>query len=320
MAGADLMKTEGLILKCLGGLYTVLADDKAAIPEGILLSDGGILCRARGVLRHEGVTPLIGDRVVLDIDVDIAIDSVLPRKNSLIRPPLANIDFLFIVFSPSEPDPDLCYIDKLTCICEHSGIEPVIVISKSNTEPQAAQSLCDIYKKCGFFAFCEDKDSKASIDAIKAFIAKECKGKICAFAGVSGVGKSTLLNSLFGTLYAETGEISKKIGRGKHTTRHVELYPVSVFENEDDFCFFADTPGFSMLDFTRFDFLSKEELPRAFREFAPRLFECRYTDCTHTKETECGITAGVRNGEIPKSRHESFIKIREELKQKKLYK
>ncbi len=308
------VKIDGLILKGVGGIYTVLPDRKEEVPSSFLHADGTIDCRARGVLRHEKILPLVGDRVRLNLDTDFSIDSVYPRKNALIRPPIANLDFIFILLPPADPSPDLCYIDKLLCICEHNRIEPVIVVSKSDLAPQQAEKLCALYRQCGFFALCESKHSPQSIEALRDFICQHCSGKVSAFAGASGVGKSTLLNHLFPLFYAETGELSKKIGRGRHTTRHVELFlPTLPTELPS---FFADTPGFTMLDFTRFDFLSIEDLPLAFRDFRPYLSECRYTDCTHTKETECGITQAVQNGTIPKSRHESFLKIREELQKK----
>ena len=294
-----------IIIKGVGGLYTVRRSDGSTVA-----------CRARGSFRHDGITPLVGDRVTLleDGEQGIVIDEILARKNSLIRPPMANLDCIFVTMAAASPTPILTTIDKLTAIAEHTGIEPIIVVTKSELRPDVAEELRNLYASCGFSAFAVSAVEDTGIDALQEYIDKNLSGKIAAFAGASGVGKSTLLNRLFPHLALSTSEISRKIERGRHTTRQVELFALSEGEN----CgYIADTPGFSMLDFERFDFMDCEDLPLAMREFVDRIGQCRYTKCSHTKEEGCAIVDAVRRGEIPKSRHESFCELHAILKAKK---
>lgn len=294
-----------IIIKGVGGLYTVRRSDGSTVA-----------CRARGSFRHDGITPLVGDRVTLleDGEQGIVIDEILERKNSLIRPPMANLDCIFVTMAAASPTPILTTIDKLTAIAEHTGIEPIIVVTKSELRPDVAEELRKLYASCGFSAFAVSAVENTGIDALQEYIDKNLSGKIAAFAGASGVGKSTLLNRLFPHLALSTSEISRKIERGRHTTRQVELFALSEGEN----CgYIADTPGFSMLDFERFDFMDCEDLPLAMREFVDRIGQCRYTKCSHTKEEGCAIVDAVRRGEIPKSRHESFCELHAILKAKK---
>ena len=218
---------------------------------------------------------------------------------------------LFVTFSATTPDPVLETVDKLISIAEHNRIEPVIVITKSELAPDYAQELADIYRRAGFEVFCVGLGMP--IDALEKRIQAIRGGTVAAFSGASGVGKSTLLNRLFPQLELQTGEISRRIERGKNTTRVTELYPLT---DEDDCGYLADTPGFTMLDFERFDFFEKEDLPLTFREFATYIGECRYTKCSHTKEDGCAILAAVKDGTIPKSRHQSFLSLYEVLKKK----
>jgi len=294
-----------IIIKGVGGLYTVRRSDGSTVA-----------CRARGSFRHDGITPLVGDRVTLleDGEQGIVIDEILARKNSLIRPPMANLDCIFVTMAAASPTPILTTIDKLTAIAEHTGIEPIIVVTKSELRPDFAEELRDLYASCGFSAFAVSAVENTGIDALQEYIDQNLSGKIAAFAGASGVGKSTLLNRLFPHLALSTSEISRKIERGRHTTRQVELFALSEGEN----CgYIADTPGFSMLDFERFDFMDCEDLPLAMREFVDRIGQCRYTKCSHTKEEGCAIVDAVRRGEIPKSRHDSFCELHAILKAKK---
>ena len=294
-----------IIIKGVGGLYTVRRSDGSTVA-----------CRARGSFRHDGITPLVGDRVTLleDGEQGIVIDEILARKNSLIRPPMANLDCIFVTMAAASPTPILTTIDKLTAIAEHTGIEPIIVVTKSELRPDVAEELRKLYASCGFSAFAVSAVENTGIDALQEYIDQNLSGKIAAFAGASGVGKSTLLNRLFPHLALSTSEISRKIERGRHTTRQVELFALSEGEN----CgYIADTPGFSMLDFERFDFMDCEDLPLAMREFVDRIGQCRYTKCSHTKEEGCAIVDAVRRGEIPKSRHESFCELHAILKAKK---
>ena len=298
----------GRIVALLGGLYTVRVQDGDGYRD--------IGCRARGIFRHSNVSPLVGDIVALDLsegEDNAVIDEICDRKNSLIRPPLANLDVVFVVFvtmaakSPA-PMPDMT--DKLTAILEHNDITPVIVIGKCELDRENAESLRDAYSKAGYDVFVLSCATGEGIEEIKAYIDTRLDGKIAAFAGASGVGKSTLMNKLFPELSLDTGDVSRKTARGKHTTRAVNLFSIS------DNAFLADTPGFSMLDFDRFDFFDLENLPLCFPEINQRIGECKYTKCTHIKEEGCAIVSAVKRGEVAKTRHESYVLLYDILKNK----
>lgn len=295
----------GTIMSCNGGLYTVDCGGK------------DIFCRARGSFRHDAEKPTVGDtvNVLPEKEGDYAITGICSRKNSLIRPPLCNLDILFVCAASSKPEPSTLIIDKMVTIAEHNKITPVIVITKSELDRPRADSLVNDYRKCGFDAFEVSSPSREGIDGLRDYVLSECPGKISAVAGVSGVGKSTLLNALFPSLSQCTGEISQKISRGKNTTRLTELFRLSSLCGAES-GYFADTPGFSMIDFVRFNFYTKEDLPFVFREFQPYLTECRYTKCTHLKEEGCAIIDAVKRGDIPQSRHESYKALYEDLKNK----
>ena len=298
-------QTKGIIIKGVGGLYTVR-----------FANGSTVVCRARGAFRHEGISPLVGDRVTLTEDGEqgFVIEEIYERKNSLIRPPMANLDYLFVTMAAAAPTPILTTVDKLTAIAEHNHIEPVIVITKRELNPSYAEELRALYSQCGFTAFALSSLEGEGIEALQSYIQENLHQKIAAFAGASGIGKSTLLNRLFPNLQLSTSEISRKIERGRHTTREVTLFPLSTEEN----CgYIADTPGFSMLDFERFDFMDCDDLPLAMREFVDRIGLCRYTKCSHTKEDGCAVVDAVCRGEIPKSRHESFCELHTILKTKK---
>ena len=309
----------GRIIKGVGGLYQVKLLENTPLPQG-LDAQAFVPCRAKGAFRHENLTPLVGDIVSLEFEQNengtreetALISDIAPRKNALIRPPLANLDIMFVSFAAAKPAPVLETVDKLICILEHHGITPVVVITKQDANPTYAKELCEIYRKAGFDTFVTSSKDSVGIDEIKAYIHANCEGKISAFAGASGVGKSTLLNALFPSLELSTGEISRKIERGKHTTRTVELFRMPGTQNG----YIADTPGFSMLDFARFNFFTKEDLPLTMREFAPYLGKCRFTKCSHTKEQGCAILEAVKDGIIPPSRHASFVAIYDVLKNK----
>ncbi|MBR2292797.1 MAG: ribosome small subunit-dependent GTPase A [Clostridia bacterium] len=305
---------KGKITKGVGGLYSVRILSDGPLPEGSVIS-----CRARGAFRHEGVTPLPGDTVTLLYEkgekaAGLVIDGIEERKNALIRPPVSNLDILFITMACAAPTPILTTVDKLIAIAEFNHIEPVIVITKSELNPDYAKELHDLYSLCGFSCFSVSAVTGEGIDALDRFISETLVGKTAAFAGASGIGKSTLMNRLFPHLSLSTSDISRKIERGRHTTRQVELFPLS----DDIECgYIADTPGFSMLDFARFDFFDKEDLPTTMREFLPYIGKCRYTKCSHTKEEGCAILEAVRAGKIPPSRHASYTELYDVLKQKK---
>lgn len=303
----------GRIVKGVGGNYDILLDEPLVKENGELTDK--LVCRARGVFRHEGETPLVGDfaEIRLDNDDNVMISKINERKNSLIRPPMANIDILFVMFAAKKPEPVLLTVDKLISISENKRIEPVIIVTKADLDKDSAERYTEIYRKSGFSVIVSgnDRTSAPVGEAVKRLI----DGKTAAFAGASGIGKSTLLNSIFPELTLETGEISKKISRGKHTTRCVSLYTVET-SGEIGHGYIADTPGFSMLDFERFDFFTNDELVDTYREFADYVGKCKYTKCTHTKEEGCAIIEAVKSGAIPKERHESFVAMRNTLKNK----
>ena len=230
------------------------------------------------------------------------IGAIGERKNSLIRPPMANLELMFVTIAAASPEPSLLVTDKLLAIAEYNGIEPVIVIGKCELDPSAAENIKEIYKKAGYEVFVLSCKTGEGLDSFKAFAKEKINGKIAAFAGASGVGKSTLMNNLFPELSQITGDVSRKTERGKQTTRTVELF-------SSNGGYIADTPGFSMLDFERFDFFSKDDLPETFREFRESIGECKYKKCTHLCEDGCAIVRRVEMGEIPKSRHESYVEL-----------
>ena len=315
-------KIYGKILQGVGGLYSVRITDGDFTDENLM--NHTVSCRARGSFRHNNLSPLAGDNVILSSTRDeknqgseeYVIDEICERKNSLIRPPLANLDYLFITLAAAKPAPVLSTIDKLIAIAEFNEIEPIIVITKCELDLEYANRLKEIYQKSGFTVFCLSAVENIEIEPIDTFIKEALPNKLAAFAGASGIGKSTLLNRLFPTLSLSTSEISKKIQRGKHTTRKVELFPINFDEGNTKCGYIADTPGFSMLDFERFDFFEKDDLVYTMREFRPYINQCKYTKCSHTKEEGCAILAALRDGKIESSRHQSFCELYDVLKVK----
>ena len=303
---------KGIIISGVGGLYTVRTD------SGEMLS-----CRAKGAFRRTGSAPLAGDRVLVRVPSlageDYLIEAISPRRNSLIRPPIANLDVLFITFAPIEPVPSTLYLDKLSSIAVYEKIKPVMVITKIDLSPEKASEYEELYRKAGFSVFPCSCTNGIGLSELSHYVRQETDG-ICAFAGASGVGKSTLMNTFFPSLSLETGVLSEKISRGRHTTRSVTLYPKAELTGTSSPGYIADTPGFSMLDFLEFDFYTVEDLPHCFPEFEPFLGECRYTDCSHTKETDCGIIRAVGRGDIPQSRHDSYLSLYADLAQKRPWK
>lgn len=301
----------GIILKGVGGLYGVRP---AHMESG---ADDVILCSARGLFRHESITPLPGDEVILRRSDATGEDSyviheILSRRNSLIRPAIANLSHLFVVIPAANPKPDMLMADKLISAAEDKKIEPVIVISKKDTDIESAAKIAGIYKTGGFSVFTVSCATGEGVDMLHEYITERAADArvTAAFAGVSGAGKSTLMSALFPTLQLKTGAISRKIQRGRHTTRHAELYPVDCGGD----CFIADTPGFSMLDFARYHTIEPEDLPYTFREFVSCIGNCRYTKCMHTKEEECAVLEKMAAGGIAPSRHEHYCEILEEIR------
>ncbi len=287
------MRTEeGLLRKGIGGFYYVEAAD--TIYE----------CKARGIFRKTGITPLAGDRVAIGIGPDgtCTIDEIRERKNFLARPPISNLDFLFLVASVSDPAPNTLLLDKMIAAAEEKGIEPVVVVSK--TDLHDGEDLRQIYTAAGIRFFAVSSVTGEGVDGVRALL----KGKISAFTGNSGVGKSSLLNRICPELKLKTGEISRKLGRGRHTTRQVELLKL------DGDTYVADTPGFSSIDVERGAILNRENLPFDFREFRPYLNQCRFASCSHTCEKGCAVIQAVRDGKIHSSRYENYAAIYEEIK------
>ncbi|MBE6638443.1 MAG: ribosome small subunit-dependent GTPase A [Ruminococcaceae bacterium] len=299
---------KGRILESSGGLYTVLTEN-----------GDNIKCKPRGKFRNEHLKVLVGDYVTLLFDEgeNPCIETVCERKNALIRPSMANLDALFCVVAAARPAPAMLTLDKLISIADHLGIEPIIVVSKSDLESELADKLEQTYRQCGFTVFSCSSVSGDGVESIRTYIEDNCQNATIAFAGASGVGKSTLINHLFPGTSLETGTVAEKTGRGRHTTRAVSLLPLSMLlQNKCVSGFLADTPGFSMLDFATFDFYRLEDLPKAFREFRPHLGCCRYQKCTHLKEDGCAVIAAVMRGEIPQTRHESYLDLYATLKSK----
>lgn len=307
----------GTVIKGVGGLYRVRLDEEYN-------GEKYINVRGRGSFRHEKIVLLAGDRVEIECvgEGEFFCKKILERKNSLIRPPLANLDYIFVVISTKKPTPSLFIVDKLVSIAEYNKIEPVIIISKSDLDSTYGKEIYRIYKNSGFEVFVTSSEKQEGMSELLGYLRKITeKGEpICAFAGASGAGKSTLMNTLFPSLALQTGNISEKIERGKNTTRHTELFPLGELLGKEYNGYLADTPGFSLLDFERFDFFSLEDLFDTFRDFKCSLGKCKYTKCTHTKEEGCDVVNRVKNGELEKSRHESYVELYTTLKNKPKWK
>jgi len=287
---------DGLIIKAVGGLYTVES------PEGVFA------CKARGIFRRQGISPCAGDRVRF---ADDCITEILPRRNLLFRPPLANLDQLLFVLSVREPAPNLLLLDRFLAVCVYKQIQPMLVFTKLDLADAAvAERYAARYRKTGFpILFADYRECGAGVDAVRDAL----KGKISAFTGNSGVGKSTLLNAVAPGLQLETADISKKLGRGRHTTRDTVLY---TLENGGKV---ADTPGFSTFETESYAQIAAEELPDCFPEIAAVEEPCRYADCRHLREPGCKVREAVASGEIPKSRYESYAAMLSEIQQRRLY-
>lgn len=281
----------GILMKSIGGFYYVRCDGKE------------YECKARGSFRKSGNSPVVGDRVVISVPEDgfASIEEIKPRINKLKRPALANIDTLVIVCSTVDPEPNFTVIDKMTAAAVNNNMIPAIVVSKNDLK--SGERIAEIYRNSEFPVFLCSPDDTDDVKKLKAFL----KGKVSAFTGNSGVGKSTLINRIFPELELQTGQISRKLGRGKHTTRVVELFEI-------DGCFVADTPGFSNVDLQRYEMIDKTQLQYCFPEFEKYLGECQFTSCSHTCEKGCRIMQAVADGEIEPSRHKSYVAMYNEVK------
>ena len=288
-------KKEGIILKALSGFYYVQC------PDGELVT-----CRARGKFRYKKITPLVGDRVAITAQADGtgSLDEILPRRNFFQRPAVANIDQMVIIASGAIPVTDPFLVDRITALAESKDCEPILCINKWDLVQ--AEELYHIYTAAGFHTIKVSAETGQGIEELRTLLA----GKISAFTGNSGVGKSSILNALEPDFGLATGEISEKLGRGRHTTRHVELFPVSGG-------LIADTPGFSAFDTDKGEIREKEVLQHAFREFRPYLDQCRFIGCAHVKEKGCAVLEALEEGKIQPSRHRSYVRLYELAKENK---
>lgn len=284
-------KLQGILLKSIGGFYYVRCNGK------------DYECKARGSFRKRGSSPVAGDKVIISVldEGFAAIEEILPRKNELKRPPLANVDVLIIVCSTVSPPPNYTVIDKMTAAAVNNNITPVVVVSKNDL--CNGDKIASIYRNSKITVFQCSPDKKSEIEKLKNFL----QGKVAAFTGNSGVGKSTLLNELFPSLDLKTGIISRKLGRGKHTTRVVELFEI-------DGCLVADTPGFSTVDVQCYDIIDKNRLQYCFPEFEEYLGECKFTSCSHICEKGCSILNALNEQKIENTRHQSYVTMYNEVK------
>ena len=280
---------EGTIIKALSGFYYVSSDENV------------YECRARGKFRLDGTSPLVGDRVSFNTDANGKgyIEKVFERKNFFIRPAVSNIDTLVFIAANTNPVTDPFLIDRVSVIAEEADCELVVCINK--TDIDSADELYEIYSKSGFATFRTSAETGEGLSSLMDAL----KGKICAFTGNSGVGKSSILNALVPELSLEVGEVSEKLGRGKHTTRHVELFALG------DNTYIADTPGFASFEIEMMQTISKEDLQYDFREFGEYIGTCRFNDCAHLKEPGCAVIEALAAGRIMPSRYESYKRLYE---------
>lgn len=283
----------GTIQKALSGFYYV--DTGAGEP---------IACRGRGKLRHQKITPLVGDRVEITVASDGSgmVDQILPRRNEFRRPMVANIDQMVIIASGAIPVTDPFLIDRMITIAEAKGCQPIICFNKCDLE--RADELVEIYLKAGFQTLQVSAETGEGIQTLGELLT----GKVSAFTGNSGVGKSSILNALDASFSLQVGEVSEKLGRGRHTTRYVELFRLRGG-------LVADTPGFSSFDVEQMEFITKEDLGATFREFVPYLEQCRFIGCAHGKEKGCAVREAVESGDIARSRYQSYLRLYEQAKE-----
>lgn len=286
---------QGLVLRCVGGFYYVKA------------ADGVYTCRARGAFRRAGLTPVAGDRVLIqaqETDNTGVVQEVLPRRNVLVRPPVANVDLLVLVASVCHPTTNTLVLDKMIAVAEKNDICPVVLVNKRDLGDPT--ELEGIYSAAGIPCYTVSARQPDTLSPVRGLL----EGKISVFAGNSGVGKSSILNVLAPELVLPTGEISEKLGRGRHTTRTVSLYPLAGG-------YLVDTPGFSSLELDRVEPIDKETLADCFREFRPHEGHCRFSGCAHYREPGCSVRRAVEEGAIAPSRYASYVAMYEAVKDKK---
>lgn len=287
----------GIIQKALSGFYYV------DIGNGETIA-----CRGRGKLRHQKIIPLVGDQVAITLADDGTgmVDEILPRKNQFRRPMVANVDQMIIIASGAIPITDPFLIDRMITIAETKQCTPIICFNKCDLD--RADDLVAIYRNAGFHALQISAETGEGIEELGKILCE----KVSAFTGNSGVGKSSILNALEPEFGLQVGEVSEKLGRGRHTTRYVELFRV-----KDGLV--ADTPGFSSFDVEQMEFIAKEDIEKTFREFNPYLDQCRFIGCAHGKEKGCAIREAVSLGAIARSRYESYLRLYEQAKEINLW-
>ena len=289
-------ESQGRIIRSISGFYEVQT------------GDGTVTCRARGSLRRGSEIPLTGDLVTVSIERGKGmIERILPRRNSFVRPAVANIDALVIFAANANPITEPFLIDRVAAIAGDQEVPVYLCVNKCDLDP--AQDLIRIYTHAGFPVIAASAETGAGIERLRELI----RGKLVAFTGNSGVGKSSILNCLCPELRLPTGEVSDKLGRGRHTTRHVELYDLG------EGTFVADTPGFSSFDTDQMEVILKENLQYAFADFSPYIGTCQFHDCSHRKEPGCAVTAALRAGDIEPTRYDSYLRLYEKNSQLKLW-
>ena len=285
-------KVTGRIIRSISGFYDVQIPGKV------------ISCRARGILRKEGNSPLTGDMVEITVEKGKGmVEKILPRRNSFVRPAVANVDALVVFAANVNPITEPFLIDRVAAIAGDQEVPVYLCVNKSDLDP--AHDLVRIYEHAGFPVICTSAETGEGVEQLRQLLT----GKLTAFTGNSGVGKSSILNRLCPELELPTGEVSEKLGRGRHTTRHVELYSLG------EETYVADTPGFSSFDTDQMDVILKENLQYAFPDFGRYLSDCQFRDCSHRKEPGCAVRAALEAGHIEKSRYDSYLKLYEKASQ-----
>ena len=282
----------GRIIRSLSGFYEVRT------------SDATVTCRARGSLRRGNTSPLTGDMVEVSVEKGKGmVEKILPRQNQFVRPAVANVDALVVFAANTNPVTEPFLIDRVAAIAGDQEVDVILCVNKCDLDP--AEDLIRIYNRAGFRVIPTSAETGEGVEQLRDLI----RGKLVAFTGNSGVGKSSILNRLCPELKLPTGEVSEKLGRGRHTTRHVELYDLG------DETYVADTPGFSSFDTDQMDVILKENLQYAFPDFREHIGSCQFRDCTHRKEPGCAVTAALAAGEIEQTRYDSYLRLYEKASQ-----
>ena len=289
-------KLTGRIIRSISGFYDVQT------------SAGMVNCRARGILRKDGQSPLTGDMVEITVERGKGmVERILPRRNRFVRPAVANLDVLVVFAANVNTVTESFLIDRVAAIAGDQEVPVVLCINKCDLDP--ALDLKKIYTNAGFRVVCASAETGEGVEELRQLL----RGKLAAFTGNSGVGKSSMLNRLCPELELPVGEVSEKLGRGRHTTRHVELYML------EEGTYVADTPGFSSFDTDQMDVILKENLQYAFPDFGPYVGECQFHDCSHRKEPGCAVTEAVAEGRLEKTRYDSYLRLYEKASQIKTW-